>query len=76
MRLKYCYEDLSDADNWGYVRGYNEAIDDCIKKIIDTPSKIGTHLKEPQRVDTCLTMLADRQNEIIDLLVQLKECAE
>lgn len=76
LRLKYCYEDLSDADNWGYVRGYNEAIDDCIKKIIDTPSKIGTHLKEPQRVDTCLTMLADRQNEIIDLLVQLKECAE
>ena len=33
LRLKYCYEDLSEADNWGYLRGYNEAIDDFIKKL-------------------------------------------
>lgn len=33
LRLKYCYEDLSEADNWGYVRGYNEAIDDLIEKL-------------------------------------------
>ena len=33
LRLKYCYEDLSDADNLGYLRGYNKAIDDFIKKL-------------------------------------------
>ena len=26
LRLKYCYEDLSEADNLGYLRGYNKAI--------------------------------------------------
>ena len=26
LRLKYCYDDLSEADNLGYLRGYNEAI--------------------------------------------------
>ena len=26
-------EDLSDADNLGYLRGYNKAIDDFIKKL-------------------------------------------
>lgn len=33
LRLKYCYEDLSDADNWGYARGYNKAIDDLTNKL-------------------------------------------
>ena len=33
LRLKYCYEDLSEADNLGYLRGYNKAIDDFIKKL-------------------------------------------
>ena len=33
LRLKYCYEDLSDADNLGYLRGYNEAIDDLTNKL-------------------------------------------
>lgn len=50
-----------------------DVIDECISSIVNTPSKIGTHLKEPQKVDTCLTMLADRQIEIIDILNQLKE---
>ena len=34
LRLKYCYEDLSDADNLGYLRGYNKAIDDLTEKIV------------------------------------------
>ena len=33
LRLKYCYEDLSEADNLGYLRGYNEAIDDLTNKL-------------------------------------------
>ena len=34
LRLKYCYEDLSEADNLGYLRGYNKAIDDLTEKIV------------------------------------------
>ncbi len=33
LRLKYCYEDLSEADNLGYMRGYNNAIDEFAEKI-------------------------------------------
>ena len=50
-----------------------DAIDECIETIINTPTKVGTHLKEPQRVDSCLTMLADRQFEILGYLEQVKE---
>lgn len=28
LKLKYCYEDLSSAENRGYMQGYNEAIDE------------------------------------------------
>ena len=28
LRLKFCYEDLSSAENRGYMQGYNKAIDD------------------------------------------------
>ena len=60
----------------GYKQGRADVIDECIQAIINTPTKVGTHLKEPQRVDTCLTMLADRQFEILDILEQLKEQKE
>ena len=28
LRLKYCYEDLSSAENRGYIQGSNEAVDE------------------------------------------------
>lgn len=28
LRLKYCYEDLSSAENRGYMQGYNTAVND------------------------------------------------
>lgn len=35
LRLKYCYEDLSEADNLGYMRGYNKAIDEFADELIN-----------------------------------------
>ena len=44
-----------------------EAIDKCIKTIVNTPTKIKIeHYREND-------ILVDRQNEIIDMLIQLKE---
>lgn len=45
LRLKYCYEDLSNADNSGYMRGYAKAIDDCLAVLYQNAGKfISTEL--------------------------------
>lgn len=49
-----------------YKQGYNKAIDDVIYLIVNTPTSIRIeHWREND-------VLVDRQNEIIDLIKQLK----
>lgn len=66
LRLKYCYEDLSDADNWGYLRGYNEAIDDFIKKLEEHE-----HKNWIDNLEYGITW-----NDIEQIAKELKECTE
>ena len=39
LRLKYCYEDLSNAEHRGYCQGSNEAVDDFAKFLHDKAKK-------------------------------------
>lgn len=66
LRLKYCYEDLSDADNLGYLRGYNKAIDDFIKKLEEHE-----HKNWIDNLEYGITW-----SDIEQIAEELKECAE
>ena len=54
----------------GYDRGRADAIDECINTIVSIQSQIA--LNEPYD-EHLFTVMANRQNEIIDMLKQLKE---
>lgn len=41
LKLQYCYEDLSNTNNYKYLRGYNEAIDDFFKELEKYEDKDG-----------------------------------
>ena len=40
LKLKYCYEDLSSAENRGYMQGYNEAIDEFFSELCEVSESI------------------------------------
>lgn len=56
--------------NYYFTKGYNKAIDDVIYEIVNTKSEVA----EKEHFDAHLfTVLAQRQNEIIDLIKKLKD---
>lgn len=78
LRLKYCYEDLSDADNWGYLRGYNEAIDDLTNKLTsDEFQKYNLDFvfetSKSLSYNECISAFCEYIEKISN---ELKECAE
>ena len=40
LRLQYCYEDLSSAENRGYMQGHNEAIDEFFSELCKVSERI------------------------------------
>lgn len=78
LRLKYCYEDLSDADNLGYLRGYNEAIDDLTNKLTsDEFQKYNLDFvfetSKSLSYNECISAFCEYIEKIAN---ELKECAE
>lgn len=70
LRLKYCYEDLSEADNLGYLRGYNEAISE-VDDLLSADLPISNVLHNINEFILCNNKGID-----YDELDTEKECAE
>ena len=70
LRLKYCYEDLSEADNLGYLRGYNKAISE-VDDLLSADLPISNVLHNINEFILCNNKGID-----YDELDTEKECAE
>ena len=66
VRLKYCYEDLSNADNSGYMRGYTKAISDFYDKALNFEDYI-----EPEATNGSRSLYAGV--DITDTVVKIKD---
>lgn len=68
-KCDYNCKNKSDIMECAAWFGYNKAIDDVINEIVSVKSEVAE--KEPYD-DHLFTVLAQRQNEIIDLIQKLK----